>query len=198
MAVTLRPHHVEIRPSAVRQQKKTEIDARVVPYCAANKQQIVATLVDMVTTFITEVWPNENPGLPVRTLIREVLRRSKCSYPVLQVALCYLSTIRPLVLGGGRKELQCGCRVFVAALMVASKYLLDCGASTATWSRVSGLPARELTAIELALLEALQWQCHIPPEVYRQACSNLMVRTHRNSMAKRSIVEPVIISPEML
>lgn len=201
MAVIQRPHPVEIRPSALRYRKKVEADAldeRMVPYCASNKQEIVTTLVNMVTEFITEVWPNEHRAMPVRTVISEVLRRSKCSYPVLQVALCYLTMIRPLVMDKCPVQLRCGCRVFVASLMVASKYLLDRGFSTATWSRVSGLPTSELTANEFALLDALDWQCHIPMEKYRQACSKLILEMRQQSLAKRSIAEPVILSPDML
>ncbi|KAJ2535705.1 hypothetical protein EV175_006879, partial [Coemansia sp. RSA 1933] len=53
-------------------------------------------------------------------------------------------------------------RVFVVALMLASKYLEDNTFTTQTWSDVSHLPARELAIMQREFLVALDHRLHVP------------------------------------
>lgn len=110
--------------------------------------------------------------LPLRTFIQETLRRSRTSYSTLQVALYYLIKIKPHVPAHDftkeqpreqsmMRAMQCGRRMFLAALILASKYLQDRNYSARAWSKISGLNTLEINQNELMFLQAVGWRLHI-------------------------------------
>jgi hypothetical protein len=109
--------------------------------------------------------------LPLRTFIQETLRRSRTSYSTLQVALYYLILIKPQLPKHdftmpqpedvALRALQCGRRMFLAALILASKYLQDRNFSARAWSKISSLTVCEINTNEMAFLEAVNWRLHI-------------------------------------
>ena len=117
--------------------------------------------------------------LPLRTFIQETLRRSRTSYSTLQVALYYLILIKPHIPTNdftmeqpddvhANRVLQCGRRMFLAALILASKYLQDRNFSARAWSKISGLNTHEINQNEIAFLAAVNWQLHITGEIYHR------------------------------
>ena len=117
--------------------------------------------------------------LPLRTFIQETLRRSRASYSTLQVALYYLVLIKPRLPSQNfvteqtndshaSRALQCGRRMFLAALILASKYLQDRNYSARAWSKISGLSTVEINQNETAFLHAVNWRLHITNEVYNR------------------------------
>jgi hypothetical protein len=117
--------------------------------------------------------------LPLRTFIQETLRRSRTSYSTLQVALYYLVLIKPHVPAHdftmeqpdeahAVRALQCGRRMFLAALILASKYLQDRNYSTRAWSKISGLNTLEINQNEMAFLLAVNWRIHITDAVFQR------------------------------
>lgn len=117
--------------------------------------------------------------LPLRTFIQETLRRSRTSYSTLQVALYYLILIKPHVPKHNftmeqpddhyaDRALQCGRRMFLAALILASKYLQDRNYSARAWSKISGLHTYEINQNEIAFLLAVDWKLHIADEVFQR------------------------------
>lgn len=119
--------------------------------------------------------------LPLRTFIQETLRRSRTSYSTLQVALYYLIKIKPHVPHpeSNNKEpssqdkpasraMQCGRRMFLAALILASKYLQDRNYSARAWSKISGLNTLEINQNELMFLEAVGWRLHISEATFQR------------------------------
>lgn len=123
--------------------------------------------------------------LPLRTFIQETLRRSRTSYSTLQVALYYLikikshvpnpdpaqdqSTVKPVC------RMQCGRRMFLAALILASKYLHDRNYSARAWSKISGLNTIEINQNELMFLKAVDWKLHID-EITFQRWTNIVLK----------------------
>lgn len=114
--------------------------------------------------------------LPLRTYIEETLRRSRTSYSTLQVALYYLVLIKAHI---PQKEhildpsscqsvraLMCGRRMFLAALILASKYLQDRNYSAKAWSRMSGLKIAEINTNERIFLEKINWRLHVAKPVF--------------------------------
>lgn len=107
------------------------------------------------------------------------MRRSRTSYSTLQVALYYLIKIkahvpkhdftmeqprdRPVA-----RAMQCGRRMFLAALILASKYLQDRNYSARAWSKISGLNTLEINQNEMMFLEAVDWKLHIPEAIYQR------------------------------
>lgn len=116
--------------------------------------------------------------LPLRTFIQETLRRSRTSYSTLQVALYYLILIKSHLPkhdftmsqpeDASLRALQCGRRMFLAALILASKYLQDRNYSARAWSKISGLKVCEINTNEMAFLEAVNWKLHIVDAVWEK------------------------------
>ena len=115
----------------------------------------------------------------LRTFVQEVLRRSKTSYSTLQVALYYLVliqhrvpkhdfTMEQPVDSQSCRAMQCGRRMFLAALILASKYLQDRNFSARAWSKISGLRTCEINTNEMAFLLAVNWKLHIPEPVFNR------------------------------
>jgi PHO85 cyclin-5 len=145
-------------------------------------------LLDSSTQIVEAIWPTSSVVcrsesgsgvLPLRTFIQETLRRSRTSYSTLQVALYYLVLVRPHVPSHdftmeqlddshASRALQCGRRMFLAALILASKYLQDRNYSARAWSKISGLHTQEINQNEMAFLLAVNWKLHISEEVYNR------------------------------
>ena len=117
--------------------------------------------------------------LPLRTFIQETLRRSRTSYSTLQVALYYLILIKPHVPkcdftmeqpgdNESFRALQCGRRMFLASLILASKYLQDRNFSARAWSKISGLKTQEINTNEMTFLTAISWSLHIPDGIFER------------------------------
>lgn len=114
--------------------------------------------------------------MPLRTFIQETLRRSRTSYSTLQVALYYLIKIKPHVPSQTEQSrdkpvcraMQCGRRMFLAALILASKYLQDRNYSARAWSKISGLNTLEINQNELMFLEAVGWRLHISEATFQR------------------------------
>ncbi|KAK5998779.1 G1/S-specific cyclin pas1 [Cladobotryum mycophilum] len=154
-----------------------------------RKVNFVDSLVDSSTQIVEAIWPLSSAPcrpelgskaiLPLRTFIQETLRRSRTSYSTLQVALYYLVLIKPHVPKRNftmeqledryaDRALQCGRRMFLAALILASKYLQDRNYSARAWSKISGLNTQEINQNEIAFLIAVNWKLHITDEVFQR------------------------------
>ncbi|KAI1335345.1 hypothetical protein F5Y15DRAFT_252524 [Xylariaceae sp. FL0016] len=154
-----------------------------------RKVNFVDSLVDSSTQIVEVIWPLSSVFhrhelgvknvLPLRSFIQETLRRSRTSYSTLQVALYYLILIKPHVPKYdftmeqpndiyANRALQCGRRMFLAALILASKYLQDRNYSARAWSKISGLATQEINQNEMAFLSAVCWKLHITDEVFQR------------------------------
>ena len=115
----------------------------------------------------------------LRTFIQEVLKRSKTSYSTLQVALYYLVLIKSCIPkldftmeqsedSHAARAMQCGRRMFLAALILASKYLQDRNYSARAWSKISGLRISEINTNEMAFVTAVDWKLHVPEPLFQR------------------------------
>jgi len=154
-----------------------------------RKVNFVDCLVDSATQMVEVIWQLSEPKsrcenasgrgvLPLRTFIQETLRRSRTSYSTLQVALYYLILIKPYLPkhdftmsqpeDASLRALQCGRRMFLAALILASKYLQDRNYSARAWSKISGLKVCEINTNEMAFLQAVNWKLHIVDSIWEK------------------------------
>lgn len=150
---------------------------------------------DSSTQIVEAIWPTSSvvcreettssSVLPLRTFIQETLRRSRTSYSTLQVALYYLVLIKDRLPAHdftmeqtddchASRALQCGRRMFLAALILASKYLQDRNYSARAWSKISGLNTQEINQNEVAFLLAVDWNLHITEQVYNRWTDQVM------------------------
>ncbi|KAJ2594263.1 hypothetical protein H4R99_005875, partial [Coemansia sp. RSA 1722] len=84
---------------------------------------------------------------PFQVFCYELLRSTQIAVPIVMLTLLYVNKFKqrfPGLHGGSGSEY----RMFVVALMLASKYLEDNTFTTQTWSEVSHLPAKELTIMQ--------------------------------------------------
>ncbi|KEZ39333.1 Cyclin [Scedosporium apiospermum] len=154
-----------------------------------RKVNFVDNLVDAAALLVEAIWPlssavcrneiNNKSVLPLRTFIQETLKRSRTSYSTLQVTMYYLILIKDHVPQldftmeqprdhQATRALQCGRRVFLAALILASKYLQDRNYSARAWSKISGLHTQEINQNETAFLHAVSWNLHITNTVWKR------------------------------
>ncbi|GAM37713.1 hypothetical protein TCE0_024r07847 [Talaromyces pinophilus] len=66
------------------------------------------------------------------------------------------------------RAMQCGRRMFLAALILASKYLQDRNYSARAWSKISGLQTQEINQNEMMFLQAVDWKLHVPESIYHR------------------------------
>jgi hypothetical protein len=66
------------------------------------------------------------------------------------------------------KALQCGRRMFLSALILASKYLQDRNYSARAWNKISGLNTSEINQNEMAFLLAIDWKLHITDILFQR------------------------------
>ena len=164
-------------------------------------EQFVALLIIFAKRLITAIWPlSDRPPmmtdcfngagvLPLEAFIKETLRRSKTSFSTLQVALYYLVLLRSRAspgsfgarCGGQNSEraqcraMQCGRRMFLSALMLASKYLQDRNYSARAWSKISGLRSNEINENEREYLAQVNYDLHMPKYIFENWSKIVMV-----------------------
>ncbi|CEL53563.1 hypothetical protein RSOLAG1IB_06418 [Rhizoctonia solani AG-1 IB] len=100
--------------------------------------------------------------------IVELLRRSHTSAPVIRAALTYIARAAPDIrraiehsdddTNAMDSPLLDPRRVYLAAIILGSKFLLDRTYTNKTWAGVSGLDALEVGRCERTLAEVLEWR----------------------------------------
>ncbi|CAB4491480.1 uncharacterized protein OCT59_017245 [Rhizophagus irregularis] len=171
-----------------------------------RKNALVENLVDTTVQIINVIWINfpvhlNSQVIPLRLFIQETLRRSRTSWSTLQTALFYLMRIKPQITflwlnpdrwtlnskdennnnNSGSDPATCGRRMFLASLIVASKYLQDRNYANNAWSKICGLPVREINVIERRFLTLIDYNLFIGEDVYK-SWSNLL-RNHFQSIS---------------
>lgn len=66
-----------------------------------------------------------------------------------------------------RDPVLCGRRMFLAALICASKFLQDRTYSNRAWAKISSLPVNEINSNEKALLEVLDYNLFVNSDLFR-------------------------------
>jgi len=150
-----------------------------------ERSKFVDKLIETTATVIESIWPSNNASgrkevIPTKSFIQEVLKRSKTTYSTLQTALFYLFRIKNIIIarleqraasGNTAKRnsseystddyICCGRRMFLASLMVASKYLQDKNYRNKAWAKISGLDIKEINGAETAFLHIIDYRLFI-------------------------------------
>ncbi|KAI8915282.1 hypothetical protein DFJ77DRAFT_418256, partial [Powellomyces hirtus] len=127
--------------------------------------------------------------------IQELLRRSRTSCSTFQLSLLYLIKLRNALLIKGAPScpatgatpspsssaislpnqrpsipvsspIRCGRRMFLAALILANKYLQDKNYSMKAWAKICGLDAAELCANERLFLSCINYELFVPQHTW--------------------------------
>ncbi|KAG0171950.1 hypothetical protein DFQ28_010586 [Apophysomyces sp. BC1034] len=150
-----------------------------------NRMAYVEALVDTNALLIETIWYASTPQytraavVPLRTFIQEVLKRSRTTYSTLQTALFYLFRSRPAILAHLHQKstdvqrwedayIGCGRRMFLASLVVASKFVQDKTYRNSAWAKIAGLPVAEINAAERIFLELIDYRLYIAQPTFEQ------------------------------
>jgi Cyclin len=139
---------------------------------------------DTTAKVIEAIWPTVNKPkanvVSLRTFIQEVLKRSRTTYSTLQTALFYLFRVKNAIIhqlqGQSmtttiRREqdyISCGRRMFLASLILASKFLQDRNYRNSAWAKISGLPVSEINAAEMVFLKLIDCNLFISKATFDQ------------------------------
>ncbi|KAI9209378.1 uncharacterized protein BJ171DRAFT_437359 [Polychytrium aggregatum] len=142
------------------------------------KKQLADNLIDTVVLLIERMWPpSPTPApsgippkvVPLRVFVYELLRQSHTSFSTLHLALLYLvrlHTNMPKDTSDRHPSLNCGRRMLLVALCLATKFLLDSCPNNRAWASVAKLPIDDINAAERAFLEAIHWKLDVSFEDY--------------------------------
>lgn len=157
-------------------------------HCAAGQLTPLSTTIDTTSLVIQSIWAEQYAAkktklVSLRVFIQEVLRRSRTTYSTLQTALFYLFRVKNAIVTRLRERaareteqqrnattsghcneddlIGCGRRMFLAALMVASKYLQDKNYRNRAWAKISGLSVHEINATEIAFLKLIDYNLFV-------------------------------------
>ncbi|KAI9300344.1 hypothetical protein BJ944DRAFT_273168 [Cunninghamella echinulata] len=158
----------------------------------SDRLAYVDALVDMNAMVIEAIWPvggYHNNIVPLRSFIQEVLKRSRTTYSTLQTAFFYLFRARPAImkhlllyqhkhnsnhsqqqqpLKGKDAYIHCGRRMFLASLVVASKFVQDKTYRNSAWAKIAGLPVQEINTSERVFLELLDYRLYVAQNTFHQ------------------------------
>lgn len=109
----------------------------------------------------------------MRTFIQEVLKRSRITYSTLQTALFYLFRAQPALRNNSQMKswqhkayVNCGRRMFLASLVVASKFVQDKTYRNSAWAKIAGLSVSEINTAEQYFLSLLDYRLYIDQSVF--------------------------------
>lgn len=144
--------------------------------------------------------------VPLRTFIQEVLKRSRTTYSTLQTALFYLFRSRPAITAYLRQAQQdkwegayisCGRRMFLASLVVASKFVQDKTYRNSAWAKIAGLPVAEINAAERIFLGLVDYRLYISQPTFEQWHHLLHLHVEAKTQ-QRQQQNPLVLLPHSL
>ncbi|KAI9199635.1 cyclin-domain-containing protein [Polychytrium aggregatum] len=150
-------------------------------------------LVHAAASYIERSWPLSlsKDAVPIRTFIQHLLSHSRSSFSVLRIALIYVlrlnkhiptllktflkeksvASANPLkacsaMLQSKAPEWLCGRRMFLAALITASKFLNDTNYSNKAWAKITGLSVSEINVLERSFLQVLDYNIYVDAKTF--------------------------------
>eukprot|EP01106_Pelomyxa_sp_JSP_P013686 TRINITY_DN4172_c0_g1_i2.p1 TRINITY_DN4172_c0_g1~~TRINITY_DN4172_c0_g1_i2.p1 ORF type:complete len:251 (+),score=71.19 TRINITY_DN4172_c0_g1_i2:75-755(+) len=103
------------------------------------------------------------PAIPLEAYVARVLKYAACTRAVACVALAYVD--RACAGCAALASAAAAHRLFLAAVVVAHKFVEDEFYTNGHYARVGGVPASELARLELALLSATRCDLAVAPDV---------------------------------
>lgn len=106
-----------------------------------------------------------------------------------------LESGRILACAQSTAPLLCGRRMFLAAIVVASKFLQDRTYSNRTWSKISGLSTREIEELERLFLRTIRYNLVVSETEWAQWVKELSSRWTRAMSAPLSVPTSAVETP---
>lgn len=169
--------------------------------CLMNKSIMIDRLIDTAADIIDSIfWANRNKVTAMSTsnFVREILKRSRATYSMLQLALFYIFRIKKKLI----TLPYCGRRMFLAALMLASKYLNDKNYKNKTWAMIASLDVKEINATEIVFLKLIDYQLYVCKPLYDKWVSllhghiqkkNHFIKQQQQQQQELPLVHPIML-----
>ncbi|CAO3597950.1 unnamed protein product [Absidia cylindrospora] len=166
-----------------------------------ERADMIDNLVDVSVDIIDSIWPAPGHAKVVATkgFIREILKRSKTTYFMLQISLFYIFRVKRVVQAKLRMAAEerryrdnlmcCGRRMFLASLMAASKYIHDKSYRNKAWADASGLTLAEINASELAFLQMIDYRLFISKATFEKWYTMLNQRLDQQKQQRQQLKE---------
>lgn len=90
-----------------------------------------------------------------------------------------------------RDPVLCGRRMFLAALICASKFLQDRTYSNRAWAKISSLPVPEINSNEKAFLEVLDYNLYVNADLFRNWTRRLQDLADKQDRKQSLSVSPI-------
>jgi hypothetical protein len=134
--------------------------------------------------------------VPFKRFVWDIIRRASVRMPVLLVTLVYIARASPnLHIGPSTEDWACE-RVFLGALMVASKYTNDSTLKNVHWALATGVfGKRDVNRIEREFLEVLNWQLSVDQKDILAHYSNIIHLYYNPSKPSSDLPPPLPVPP---
>lgn len=188
---------------------------------------MIEKLVETFANVIDSIWHpkflvehQQVKVMPTRGFCNEILKRSKATYSTLQISLFYIFRVKKVVHEKLYQRIQlskqkdlntnmqtstqmddlmcCGRRMFLASLMVASKYLHDKNYHNKAWAKITGLDIKEINAAEMAFLNLIDYRLHVSKPTFDRWYTQLhghIQKSYNNKSAAAININNKPISP---
>ncbi|GAA5813224.1 hypothetical protein MFLAVUS_006698 [Mucor flavus] len=154
--------------------------------CSQDKSEMIDKLIEAAADIIDSIHSKHNTkAMSTSSFIREILKRSRATYSMLQLALFYMYRIKK-----SNPFVNCSRRIFLAALMVASKYLNDKNYKNKAWAKITCLSVTEINTTEMVFLKLIEYQLYVSKPLYDKWVSLL-----QDHIKKKQTVRPVVNRP---
>ncbi|KAI9486839.1 MAG: cyclin-domain-containing protein [Benjaminiella poitrasii] len=164
-----------------------------------ERSVMIDKLLDASADIVDSIWFNNTHSSTLKMMstssfIREILKRSRATYSMLQLALFYIFRIKGLIHEQMHRSdnnhhnfARCGRRMFLASLMVSSKYLNDKNYRNRTWAKIASLPITEINNTEFMFLKLINYQLYVSKPFYEKWVSLL-----HDYIQRKNYVQPII------
>ncbi|KAI8094380.1 cyclin-domain-containing protein, partial [Thamnidium elegans] len=127
-----------------------------------DKSVMINKLIEAAADIIDSIHSKRNTrAMSTSSFISEILKRSRATYSMLQLALFYMFRIKK-----SNPFVNCSRRIFLAALMVASKYLNDKNYKNKAWAKITCLSVTEINTTEMEFLKLIEYQLYVSKPLY--------------------------------
>jgi hypothetical protein len=104
------------------------------------------------------------PALPI--FVRQLVERARIRHAALAVALVYIRRLKPCLPQGARGDFDAPYRIVMAAILTASKFLVDTGLRNEAMSRATrnAFRPRDISRAERTFLRLIDYRLWVEPE----------------------------------
>eukprot|EP01135_Chromosphaera_perkinsii_P011262 Nk52_evm43s2367 gene=Nk52_evmTU43s2367 len=136
---------------------------------------IPGRLIEYTAQVIRACWENDSSNsiksIQLGHIIRTTMVKAGTCSNCLLLALFYLQKLKARFPFTGQDG--CGQRFFLAALLLAGKFLHDEAYNNNAWSKITGIPLKSISAMELEMLKGLKFNLYVSGEDFAAHVSQI-------------------------